>query len=68
MKDERTQAVIDLLSSLIMSHNGMLASEQYNPRQDADASDDYIAENKKFVTELRDIRQRFENLVTGVVE
>jgi len=68
MKDERTIAVIDLLSSLILSHSGMLASEQYNPRQDADASDGYMAENRMWIKELRDIRQRFENLVTGVVE
>jgi len=68
MKDERCQQVTDLLSSLIMYHAKLLASEQYCPRPDADQSDDYMAENKRWIKELRDIRQRFENLVTGVVE
>jgi hypothetical protein len=51
-----------------MYHHRLLASEQHCPRPDADQSDEYIEENKRWVTELRDIRHRFENLVTGVVE
>ena len=68
MKDERAQTVIDLLSNMILSHAGMLASEQYSPSRTVDESEEYMTENKMWVKELRDIRQRFENLVTGVVE
>lgn len=64
---ERVQAIVDLLSSLIIRHSGMLASEQHNPRPDADASDEYMKENARWIKELRDIRERLENLVTGVV-
>jgi hypothetical protein len=67
MSDERITAVIDNLSSLILSHAGMTAREQYSPSRGADSMDDYIKEHKKWVAELRDIRQRFENLVTGIL-
>ena len=66
MADERVQNVIDSLSSLIVSHARMTASEQYNPRAYADTSDELIRENQRWVAELRDIRQRFENLATGI--
>jgi len=66
-EDERIDAVIDNLSSLIRSHSRMLAGEQYQPGADADASDDRIKEDARWVKELRDIRERFENLVTGVI-
>ncbi len=66
--DERIQAVIDNLSSLIVHHARLMASEQYNPGYDADRSDDYIKDHKKWVDELRDIRRRFEDLVTGAIE
>ncbi len=67
MKDPRIQIVIDNLSSLIVSHAGMTASEQYNPGRDPDASDDYIKASQAWVRELRAIRERFENLVTGMI-
>lgn len=68
MNDERVTRVMNDLSSLIVSHAGMTATEQYRPRGDADASDEYTKEHKAFVTELRAIRQRFENLITGIIE
>jgi hypothetical protein len=67
MNDERVKSVIDNLSSLIVSHAGMTASEQYNPVRTADLSDDHITAHKEWVKELRDIRERFENLVTGIL-
>lgn len=67
MRDERIKAVVDNLSSLICHHAGLTAAEQYSPRPDADASDDYIKAHKEWVKELRDIRERFENLVTGIL-
>lgn len=67
-KDERIIMVIDNLSSLILFHAGLTASEQYMPNQNADASDDTIKQHKEWVTELRAIRERFENLVTGIIE
>lgn len=66
-RDKRIGEVIDNLSSLIRHHAGLTAAEQYAPRADADASDDYIKENERWVKELRDIRERFENLVTGML-
>jgi hypothetical protein len=66
--DPRVTAVIDNLSSLIVSNSRLLASEQYNPRLAADESDDYMKERMQWIADLRDIRERFENLVTGVVK
>lgn len=65
--DDRIKEVLDNLSSLIVSHARMLASEQYAPTRSADESDAKIAEEKAWVTELRAIRERFENLVMGMV-
>jgi hypothetical protein len=45
----------------------LTASEQYSPRQNPDQSDEIIKENLQWVKELRDIRMRFENLVTGIL-
>lgn len=66
MRDERIVAVIDNLSSLIVHHAGLTAREQYSPGMDADASDERIEHHKRWVKELREIRERFENLVTGL--
>ncbi len=68
MNDERIQAVINNLSSLILQHSRLVASEQYCPSPNVDGSDEAIAEHKKWVGELREIRRRFENLVTGIIE
>lgn len=65
--DPRIEAVIDNLSSLIRMHAGLTAQEQYHPGPDADRSDDLINEHKRWVKELREIRQRFEDLVTGMI-
>ena len=67
MKDPRIEAVIDNLSSLICYHAGLTAREQYSPGVDADRSDDLITAHEEWVQELRDIRERFENLVTGII-
>ncbi len=67
MTDPRIQTVIDTLSSLIVSHARMLASEQYAPGQDVDRSDDLMKAEAEWVKELRAIRERFENLVTGMI-
>lgn len=66
MQDERIKAVIDNLSSLIVSHAGMTAREQYAPRADVDASDEYIDAHKDWVRKLRHLREEFEDLVTGL--
>jgi hypothetical protein len=68
MTDERVKAVLDNLSSLIVSHAGMTAREQYAPNRTADDSDDYIQAHTEWVRELRDIRHRFENLITGLID
>lgn len=66
MQDERIKAVIDNLSSLIVSHAGMTAREQYAPSRSSDASDEYIDEHKDWVRKLRHLREEFEDLVTGL--
>ena len=68
MLDGRVTLVIDNLSSLILSHSRMTAQEQYAPSGDADLSDETIKEHKEWVKKLRQIRQDFENLVTGIIE
>lgn len=66
-RDKRIGEIVDGLSSLIRHHAGLMASEQYAPSRTPDESDAYIQEHEKWVKELRDIRERFENLVTGML-
>lgn len=65
--ENRLQIILNEISALIIEHSGSLASEQYNPRHDPDSSDDYILKQKKWIKELRDIRERIENVVTGII-
>ena len=67
MRDDRIDTVLSGLTSLIVNHANMTAREQYCPGADADGSDDRIRYHKEWVTELRSIRERFENLVTGLI-
>ncbi len=69
MSDGRSKAqeAIGILSELILSHSLSLAQEQRGPGYTADSSDEYMAARKEWIKELRDIRERLENLVTGVV-
>lgn len=65
--DPRVERILNDLTSLIVSHAGMCAREQYSPSPDADSSDEYVQEHQEWVRELRDIRERLENLFTGVL-
>lgn len=65
---EKAQAAVDILSDLILRNGRELGSEQHMPRVDPDASDDFMKESARVVKELRSIRERLENLITGVVE
>lgn len=67
MSDPRVTAVLNNLTDLIVSHAGMTAREQYSPSVDVDSSDESIKYHQNWVKELRDIRERFENLVTGIL-
>jgi hypothetical protein len=67
VRDERIEAVINNLSSLIYYHSTLTAHEQYSPGQNPDSSDELIEEHKKWIKELREIREKFENLVTGLI-
>lgn len=66
VRDEAKRAV-DILSGLILANGIGLGSEQHNPRADVDASDQYMADRARVMKELRDIRERLENLITGAV-
>ena len=64
---EAIENVVSGLSFLILNHSTCVAREQYTPDMDPDKSDNVIKENKEFVSELRKLRDRFEDLVTGVL-
>lgn len=59
----RTQKVVNLLSSLIAAELKIVASESFYPSLDADASDDTIKRAKDNAAELRRLRTEFENLI-----
>jgi len=59
----RTQKVVNLLSSLIAAELKIVASESFYPSLDADASDDTIKRARDNATELRRMRTEFENLI-----
>ncbi len=63
---EKAQQAIDIISGLIVNSAGLLSQEQHQPRSNPDSSDEYMAEHTRYVKELRDIRERLENLITGV--
>jgi hypothetical protein len=65
-RDERVAAVLEGLTSLIVSNSHSIGSEQHMPGADADRSDDLIAMQTKTVSKLRELRQQFEDLVAGV--
>lgn len=67
MNDERIETILNGLTSLIVSHARLTAREQYAPGPSPDISDESIEESMRWVKELRDIRERFENLVTGII-
>jgi hypothetical protein len=67
-RQEAVAQVLDGLQWLIIHHAGQTAAEQYVSSRHADASDDFIKENKEWVKKLREIRDDFENLVTGLIE
>ncbi len=65
-RDEAVKQVEEGLTFLIFNHSHCAAGELYAPNHTGDESDDYIREHKQWVSELRRIRQEFENLVTGL--
>ena len=67
-KDDVRMRVLNGLTELIIQHSGMTAAEQYMPSRTADQMDEYVESHKKWVVELREIRRRFENLITGIID
>ena len=62
---EEAKRAVDILSGLILSNARMLGAEQHNPRADVDASEEFMMDRTRIIKELRDIRERLENLITG---
>ena len=62
---EEAKRAVDILSGLILSNGRMLGAEQHNPRADVDASEEFMMDRTRIIKELRDIRERLENLITG---
>lgn len=67
-RDEAVTQVLEGFQWLIMHHARATASEQYAPSHTPDESDDYIKEHKEWVEHLRTMREKFESLVTGILE
>lgn len=68
MPDPRVKQVLDNLSDLIITHATTAAMVQYRPSSDPDRDDATERQNKAFVKELRSIRERFEDLMTGILD
>lgn len=64
--EEAVNMILVGLSYLIVHHAQAAACEQFAPHHTPDESDDYIAEHKGWVDQLRAIRRLVENLVTGL--
>ena len=64
---EREQRIIDDLSWLITHGARLVATEQYAPSLNPDASDDTVKEYTEWVKTLRSIREQVENLITGIL-
>lgn len=65
--DNSSSLIVSNLSELILYFANIASSEQYHPTFDSDKSDETIADNIKRVDRLRNIRNEFENLITGVL-
>jgi hypothetical protein len=64
---ETVWTAIDSISKLIMQDLITLASEQRYPNPDPDMMDDIIKDKTESVHELRCIRERLENITSGVI-
>ena len=65
MSDPVVKVVLDGLTELIMKAACSQASEEGGPSRNPDDSDDHIKRQRELVEELRDIRARFEDVVSG---
>jgi hypothetical protein len=66
-RNETVWAVIDSVNRLIMSDLLTLAAEQRYPNPDPDTMDDIIKDKTESVHELRCIRERLEDIISGVI-
>lgn len=66
-REEAVRSILSGLQYLIQNHATCAASEQYAPVYQGDISDDTIREHKEWVKELRSLREKFEDLVTGLL-
>lgn len=65
--ENKTIAVVGLLSELILDNLNATSNEQYSPRFDADKMDQEIEFHQRRAEKLRAIRAEFENVMTGVL-
>lgn len=64
---EAMEQVLTGLQALILSSARSLSSEQEEPSLDVDRSEAKMTVDRKRVVELRAMRARFEEIMTGVV-
>lgn len=64
---ETVWTAVDSISKLIMRDLITLASEQRHPGSDPDMMDNIIKDKTDSVHELRCIRERLENITSGVI-
>ena len=67
MRTDNQRKIIDALSEEIFTMSQACASEQQMPARGTDESDQYMAELKGNIQELRMIRAKLEDLFTGIL-
>lgn len=66
-KDQIQESIVNGLSQLIRVHLLNAAYQQYTPDSDPDKSDSTIADGQEKAKKLRQMREDFENITTGIV-
>jgi hypothetical protein len=72
MVDRKSQTQLEAevlanLNQLIVMHLNNAANEQYAPSACPDQMDHKIADGKERAGKLRNLREEFENIVTGIL-
>lgn len=62
-----TNEVVHLLSDQILAVARSVAAEQHCPGGNADHSDEKIKQGQEKLRALRDLRERYEVIMTGVI-
>lgn len=64
---DEPKTVVDNLSTLIAKEMIALRNEQHFPVSDVDRSESDMAESKRKIAVLRELREQFEAIMTGAL-